>query len=68
MYTVILQERTVVSSEIFAVYLNCLYVKYHDYSVEVSRFTGYTSNEYDAVSAGHHNAVTYIAGPQYYSN
>jgi len=36
--------------------------------VEVSRFTGYTSNEYDAVSAGHHNAVTYIAGPQYYSN
>lgn len=34
MYAVILQERTVVGGEIFAVYLHCLYLKYHNYSVE----------------------------------
>lgn len=64
MYAVILQERIVVSSDIFAVCLHCLYLKYHNYSAEVSRFAGYTSNENGAVSAGRHNAVTFIAVPQ----
>jgi hypothetical protein len=64
MYAVILQERTVVSSENFAVYLHCLYLKYHNYSVEVSRLAGYSSNENVAVSAGHQKAVMYISGPR----
>jgi hypothetical protein len=53
MYPVLLQEWIVVSSEIFAIYLHCLYLKYHNYSAEVSRFAGYTSNENGAVSEGH---------------
>jgi hypothetical protein len=40
MYAVILQEGIVVSSDIFAVCLHCLYLKYHNYSAEVSRFAG----------------------------
>jgi hypothetical protein len=57
-----LQEQTVVSSEIFAVYLQCLDLKYHNYFAEVSRFADYTSNEDGVFSAEHHNAVTYIVG------
>jgi hypothetical protein len=62
MYAVLLQEQTVVSSEIFSVYLHCLYMKYK-YCAEVSRVAGDTSNENGVVSAGHHNAVMYVAGP-----